>query len=136
MREILFRGKRVDNGEWVEGSYFTDQIAKGSNPCVDISIIRNDLHEDFEVNPKTIGEFTGLHDKNGKKVFEGDFDKDFQVVKWCNNRKGWSMSIYDFPTKEYICCHCYNCEGNYDISEVQDEMEIIGNIHDKEAANG
>ena len=77
-----------------------------------------------------IMQFTGLTDKNGVQIFEGDFDKDYQVVRWCDNRNGWAMSIYDFPTKEHICCHCYECDGDFDISEVLNDIEIIGNIYE------
>jgi uncharacterized phage protein (TIGR01671 family) len=139
MREILFRGKRVDNGKWIEGSYI-EPNAIFSLDCAASSFDKFNGKcsigiDVYLVDPETISQFTGMHDKHGKKVFEGDYDKDYQVVKWCESRKGWAMSIYDFPTKEYICCHCYNCEGNYDISEVQDEIEIIGNIYEKEATN-
>ena len=75
-------------------------------------------------------EFIGKQDSKGRDVYEGDYDKDFQVVHWCEKRNGWAMSIYDFPTKDHICCHCYSCEGNYEISEVIDEIEIAGNIYE------
>jgi uncharacterized phage protein (TIGR01671 family) len=117
MREILFRGKRVDNGKWVEGHYFTDQIAKGSNPCVDISIIRNDLHEDFEVNPKTIGQFIGLHDKNGKKVFGGD--------KLFVEYNHIGVVVPKLENGKFL-------QHSYDLSR----CKIIGNIHEKEGNNG
>lgn len=77
-----------------------------------------------------IMQFTGLKDKNLIDIYSGDFDQDGQVVRWCDNRNGWAMSIYDFPTKEHIACHCYNCDGNFELSEITKEIEIKGNIHE------
>lgn len=72
MREILFRGRRVDNGEWIEGDLLQ---ATAPTSRKKMTWIFHDIHGNTPVNPATIGQFTGLHDKNGKRIFEGDIVK-------------------------------------------------------------
>ena len=83
----------------------------------------------FNTHGYIIEQFTGQQDKNGVDIYEGDYDKDYEVVMWCEKRMGWALKTYDHPTKEVIHCNCYNCDGNYEMSEVTEEIEIIGNIH-------
>ena len=120
MREILFRGKRKDNGEWVEGSLSTEYLKECG--CVMISPTADTC---FKVDPETVGQYTGLTDKNGKKIFEGDivttpyYGIEFQTVEWVKTSCGFEP----FSDSNLNCGHCGG-------GVVPNFCEVVGNIHD------
>lgn len=68
MREILFRGKRKDNGEWVDGNLFVDE--KGDKHEIILGYVN--YRVGWEVDPETVGQYIGIKDVRGNKIFEGD----------------------------------------------------------------
>lgn len=121
MREILFRGKRIDNDEWTEGYLF-----KQWNRTFLLWGMTGDIPNMIEVIPETVGQYTGLTDKNSKKIFEGDIVKTTSVIGkniyevcFSEARRGW------FPFACGDGCGC--CEDEVECPEY---VEIIGNIYD------
>ena len=126
MREIKFRGKRIDNGEWVYG-YF--QI------CPTNGTIIREIKTGFiyEILPKTVGQYTGLKDKKGKEIYEGDVftanGKYPKVIEYCEERAGFCViNIDDIKNKDWKDIKQFPGQNWW--NEYKRGIEIIGNIHD------
>ncbi len=126
-REILFRGKRTDNGEWIEGTLY--QIADDLNPFI---MLKNRHAESHEVDANTVGQYTGLTDKNGKRIFEGD------IAKYTN--KDGTAVFYEVVWDNEFSALMFRLIGGWSgvfMAGMNERVEVIGNIHDNpELLNG
>ena len=129
MREILFRGKRVDDGKWVYGYCYELEKKPMISSCV--------KREAYEVQHKTVEQFTGLTDKNGRKIFEGDIVKCTDEI---NGLEFTALVQFGNPNSEYSWGYqlvfIAGDEANLDIlcwvemEETGAYIEVIGNIYD------
>lgn len=143
MDKMICRGRRLDNQEWVEGYYVylfdgtgheSHRIYTGyaENDC-------GDFYPDWsEVDPETVGQFTGLLDKNGKKIFEGDMLKPFddEIDKMVVEFHHGAFMLCLYGERGYMGEGGWVEEGNYGVFECEplssygDDIEVIGNVHD------
>jgi uncharacterized phage protein (TIGR01671 family) len=136
MREILFRGKRADNGEWTEGQllYFKASVGTEAFALIVESCEWDNANEWFnlgkraKVIPETVGQFTGLTDKNGRKIFEGDIVKHYNRI-YIGEPDSYIVVLIEWNEEE----HRYQQrkkDGECFLVGKQCFFEIIGNIHD------
>jgi hypothetical protein len=132
-RQILFKAQRADGKGWVEGNLVVNEPTKSYRifqdfACVTHGNFRNDeMHlcsgELHLVIPETVCQYTGLNDKNGTRIFEGDIDKERRVIIW--NDKLNLHCLHRKNRDEYLVCY-YPFTKRDAI-----DIEIIGNLHDK-----
>ena len=144
MREILFRGKRLDSGEWVQGAFIPDYtqnafyITKVGECCHKVAL-------------ETVGQYIGITDKNGRKIFEGDIFK-FNDEVWESYYTSCGMEYDSWEVENYGAIGFYEETAKFDFRKYKfnensveadlhenntiefadfiSELEIVGNIHD------
>jgi uncharacterized phage protein (TIGR01671 family) len=151
-REILFRGKRIDNGEWIDGS-----LLVLNSPCNNYKIFPQNslsIHDSLTVDPITVSQFTDLIDKNGKKIFENDIlcreyyfrrnedgaTNHYQAVKFVRfgaylpddyeNTNSYSWLLGDVPISNYDIDGFDSKNPFWTITSGDLAWRVIGNIFD------
>ena len=141
MREILFKAKRIDNGEWVEGTpiFYKD----GSMTLIDVNEYKSvgyHILNNGHLDRNTLCQYTGLTDKNGNKIWENDILSDddmLSVVRW--DEEEARFVIDDYGTKGCLMEYGFDeCMGEYGVVDTygfddfcsMKSFEVIGNIFD------
>lgn len=137
MREVLFRGKRTENGEWVYGEYFGLCAVANDDGEVALKYLIHQSNDEplYSVDAETVGQYTGLTDKKGKKIFEGD------IVELYDGETVWRAVVeFGNPNGNYSWGWQLSPLGKVDINtdilcwvemeEAGAYCEVIGTIYD------
>lgn len=131
MRTIKFRGKRVDNcGEWVYG-YLIEDLLTDYQAIVSFEYWRAHIYRnEYSILKSTVGQFTGLYDKNGNEIYEGDIVR----VNQFNMEMSFHKVEYDiehkYPAFDLNPIFKFADSNSLQYALIVYEVEVVGNIHD------
>lgn len=140
-REILFKGKRTDNGEWVEGDLIREQDIFGKINTRIYQIKGDGAYQKHDVDPETICQYTGLTDNNGTKIWENDIVKIHIFTEYgegCGRHRNEvgvicydSIGMLSVRTELYDEKPCYSdILHEICLADVEFELKVIGNLFD------
>lgn len=134
-REIIFRGKSIGTGKWLYGYLFNYGLTAPSNvPCISVCVPKSwkEAYNLYTVHPDTIGQYTGLKDKAGKKIFEGDIleyigKREDNMNKVYRREVVFHEGMFALLSKEL---QAYSTLKHHCMEDGRSAWRVIGNIHD------
>ncbi|MDD6564273.1 MAG: YopX family protein [Clostridiales bacterium] len=131
MREILFRGKREEDGGWIYGLYSDDYVYDTDFPCI-VPLRSGAIYDSWAVIRDTVGQYTGLTDKNGKKIFEGDIvkTKKYGKIIGHSNVRDFDIFVVIYEPAMFRLENTHRAFNLVGKCGKGIDYEVIGNIYD------
>lgn len=130
MREILFRGKREDNGEWVYGDLIHGKGEQKGHLFIWYETDTFPFVKEAEIDPETVGQYTGIPDKKGTKIFDGDIVEHFFKSLIPSDGTRVDRCVVKWDCEECFFFMTSSRNGKDKTISAKSVYEVIGNIHD------